>query len=190
MYKLLILSIVSSFLIVYCSSSQQKLIDSVDISDSLRVRTFAIMPFEDYETYPYTTDRVREALIFALMEKGYQMGIDQDNWKKLEELDFQLINMNSTQAAKVAKLLETDMIIFGHSDFRSGLPSRRQQGLYSQKVIEKPVVIKVYDVSSEEIILRERLQTRSDWGLNHSTKEIRDLVREFVHKLQAMGYIN
>ena len=88
-----------------------------------------------------------------------------------------------------AVLLKVDMIIYGHTDFRSGLSSRRPQGLYKQKVIEKPVVIKVYDLYSDEIILRERLRTRSDWGLDHSIKEIKVLVREFVQKLQTMGYI-
>lgn len=190
MKQLLLSATVSLILLLSCSASKKPLLDEVELSEAEKAQTFAIMPFEEPETYPYASDRMREALIIAFMEKGYYVETNEALWDSLSgQLDYHLYNLNEEQAKEVARNLKIDMLIFGQADFRSGISSTRPDGLYQQKVIERPIVIKAYDLSSDKILLRERIPTRSDWGLDHSEKDVRQIALEFINKLKSMGYI-
>ncbi len=175
---------------ISCISSRQKTYEEVELSDASAPRSFAILPFEEPENNPYTLDRMREALIFAFLEKGYSVQTDAAVWDSLQnELDYRIYNLNEDQASEVARHLKVDMLIFGTADFKSGFSSTRPSGIYRQKVIEKPIIIKAFDVPSQTILLRERVRSREDWGLDHSEKNLRDIAIEFVNKLKSMGYI-
>lgn len=183
-------SIIFLLFTIACISIRQRTHEEVRLSDPSDSPSFAILPFEEPENNPYTLDRMREALINAFMEKGYSIQIDAAIWDSLQnELDFRIYNLNEDQASEVAQYLKVDILIFGNADFKSGISSTRPSGIYRQKVIDRPIVIKAFDASSQKILLRERIRIREDWGLDHSEKNLRDIAIEFVNKLKSMGYI-
>jgi hypothetical protein len=189
MYKTF-LAILSVLILSGCAGSKKSVPGGVDLNTGARANSFAIMPFEEPETYPYASDRMREALIIAFMHKGYQVQTNPVLWDSLaEQSNVQLYNLNEKQARKVANKLKVDLLIFGHSDFRSGIMSTRSEGMYEQRTVEKPIVIKAYDLKTDTILLRERISTKSFWGLNPTEKDYRTMAIDFVNKLQTMGYI-
>jgi hypothetical protein len=143
------------------------------------------MPFEENIPYPYKNDIVREALTIALVHRNCLILFDDESWSKIVDLDFLLVNLNEKQADRVAKLLNVDVIIYGESDFSQGFKQVRQEGLWQEKTILKPVLVKAYDALNGQIILRERL--RMEENITPTVNNIP--ANEIIERLQIEGYI-
>lgn len=175
--------IVTLALLSSCATSRK-------ITLNPRSQSFAIMPFEEWETYDYATDRVRWALMLAFRKYGYHVNDDKQRWRKLQDLDYRLVNMSVNQAREAGQILGVDYIIYGYGEFKYPQVFTRPYGLTDKREINKSVVINLLDVVSGTIIIRERWQNRQDWGFDHREKDIYALANDFVERLKVLGYVD
>ncbi len=163
-------------------SSQGQGTGYADVKESKQL-SFAVMPFVRPEHRTYNPDEVQWAFVNVLKEKGYDMDVEDAQWKRLAELDFSLYDLNKKQARQISQLLQIDYLIYGYREHPSQQPLQRFHGV-ERKVINRDIVVKVYDRQQKKVILYERLRDREDWGLWTDYKNVREMAREFVSRLQ------
>ncbi len=179
------LSVGSFGIIAGCGSTGE----STGKPGELVTKRVAIMPFENLAAYPYGGDRLRDAFIRAFLSRNVEIEERQDKWEKILKLDFSLWNINPDQAKEIAKLLDVDFVVYGRSDLNQLFP-KRMIGYYTEREVIKPVEVKVYEASDSSVVLQERKDLYSSWGLVTTIKSIDQLATDIVQTLVDRGYIS
>ena len=146
-----------------------------------------IMPFYNNEHYPYPTDEIRESFINGFRVNGFNVLSDDSTWSKIldKEEDYNLYNISTDKAEEIAKLVGADLIVFGYA---TPVNFIRNPGTYSQKMIDKPVLIKVYDVSKKSVIIYNRSNIYKYNGLVITVDGAYDVAINIARELINMGY--
>ncbi len=177
--------ILFAFIVSGCGSANE----TTDKTVTSTTKRVAIMPFENLAAYPYGGDRVRDAFIRAFLSRNVEIEERQDKWEKILKLDFSLWNINPDQAKEIAKLLDVDFVVYGRSDLNQLFP-KRMIGYYTEREVIKPVEVKVYEASDSSVVLQERKDLYSSWGLVTTIKSIDQLATDIVQTLVDRGYIS
>lgn len=159
------------FLFYSCTRENITVTNNTELTENPTTIRFAVMPFVEGHHYQYDYDMIQEALFIALRTKGYHVEYYSEIIDSIEKkLDINLTNLNDQQAKEVADYLDIHIIIFGRVEFDN----------------DRPIVIKALDAHSNKVILRERLTSRTDWGLYHANKDLRTMAKEYIDKLMLI----
>lgn len=154
-------------------------------SDGKKSYSVVIMPFDDYQEYPYNLDYIRQSLIIGFQQKGFNV-IDQDSvWEIILDRDLRMTNLSTSDVEKISDDINVDLIVYGRS---SNYSTFRQEGVYTGKIIDKPILVRVYDHKKREIVLFERLVLNSRWGLFDQPITFENFGSSIAEKLKSMGY--
>ncbi len=154
-----------------CTRENITVTNNTELTENLAKIRFAVMPFVEHHDFQYDYDIVQEALLIALRTKGYYILDHSATIDSLtQELNLNLTNLNDQQAKKVADYLNIHIIIFGRVEFEHN----------------RPIVNKALDTYNNKVILRERLNSRIDWGLYHANKDIRTMAKDYIDKLMLI----
>lgn len=154
-------------------------------SNEKRPIKVVVMPYNRFERYPYQFDQIREALQLGLMEKGFSVVNDDKSWNLILEKDYSLYDLSMSQADTLINSISADLIVFGYADF---FHNNRQTGMYSERKISRPILVKVFDKKKNDIILHERVDFIQHWGLNVKQLNFRDFGIQIAYKLKQLGY--
>ena len=146
-----------------------------------------VMPFYDNQHYPYPTDVIRESFINGLRVKGFHVLTDDPTWSKIldEEEDYNLYNLTTEKAEEIAKSVGADLIVFGYA---TPVNFIRNPGSYSEKIIDKPVLIKIYDVKKNSLVIYDRSNIYKYDGMLVTVDGAYDVAINIAHRLKTMGY--
>ncbi len=144
-----------------------------------------VMPYNRFERFPYQFDQIREALQLGLLEKGFSVVNDDATWELILEKDYSLYDLSMSQADSLINSINADLIVFGYADF---FQNNRQTGMYSERKISRPILVKVFDKKKNDIILHERVDFFQYWGLNVKQLNFRDFGIQIAYKLKQLGY--
>ncbi|KAF0151335.1 MAG: hypothetical protein FD143_2003 [Ignavibacteria bacterium] len=144
-----------------------------------------VMPYDRFERFPYRFDLIRESLQLGLMEKGFTVVNDDTTWSIILEKDYALYNLSQLQADTIINIVNADLIVFGNAD---NFQNNRLTGLYSEKKISRPILVKVFDKRKHAIVLHERIDFIQHWGLNVKELSFRDFGIQTAYKLKQLGY--
>jgi len=151
-----------------------------------KVYTVLVMPFIENEYYPFSMDQIRESFIYGFRSQGFDVVTDDSTWLKiLEEYDNYLVNISTDMAEKIARDAGIDLIVFGNAIPFNNV---RSSGTYSQKIIYKPILTKVYDANKKSLVVFDRTNFLEYYGLHVKINDIYDNAVEVARKLTAMGY--
>ncbi len=114
-----------------------------------KANSVLIMPFIENEKYPYASDEIRFSLITGFLQKGYKVIEDDSIWNILTNMDYNLSNISTQIADSISKYVNVDLIIFGHID---EVINRRETGFIKNRIVYKPVLIKIFDTRIKSII--------------------------------------
>lgn len=144
-----------------------------------------IMPFDDLQEYPYNLDYIRQSLIIGFQQKGFNV-IEQDSiWQIILDRDLRMTNLNTSDVEKISNDINVDLIVYGRA---SNYSTFRQEGFYTAKVVDKPILVRVFDTKKKEIVVFERLVLNSRWGLFDQTITFENFGSTIAEKLKSMGY--
>lgn len=149
------------------------------------IHSVVIMPFDDFQEYPYNLDQIRQSLEIGFMQKGFYVVNSDSVWKIILNRDLRLTNLTTSDVENIAKDINVDLIVFGRATDYSTL---RQTGVFTAKVVIKPILIKVYDTKKKEIILFERLTLNQNWGLFDQSITFENFGSTIAQKIKNMGY--
>jgi len=144
-----------------------------------------VMPYNRFERFPYNFDQIREALQMGLLEKGFSIVNDDETWEIILGKDYSLYDLSKSQADTLINSINADLILYGFADLYE---KNRQIGMYSERKISRPILVKVFDKKKNDIILHERVDFVQHWGLNVKLLNLRDFGVQIAYKLKQLGY--
>lgn len=144
-----------------------------------------IMPFDDYQEYPYNLDIVRESLVIGFLQKGFNVITNDSIWGIILDRDLRMTNLSFSNVEEIASDINVDLIIFGTTNNYSSL---RTVGLNSYQQIDKPILIKIYDTKKKDLVVYERIPLSSRWGLFEQNYSFINFGSAIADKLKNMGY--
>lgn len=147
--------------------------------------TVLVMPYDRYERYPYNMDLIREFLQLALREKGFTIVEDEGSWESILEKDYPLYNLSQEQAETIINDVDADLIVYGYAD---NWNSSRMNGIYNERKVARPILIKVYDKKKQSIVLHERIDFYEYWGLFVKQHDLSSFGIQIAYKLKQIGY--
>ncbi|MDF1612778.1 MAG: hypothetical protein AB1695_07815 [Stygiobacter sp.] len=149
------------------------------------IHSVVIMPFDDYQEYPYNLDYIRQSLEIGFLQKGFNVVTSDSVWEIILDRDLRLTNLNTSDVEEIANDIKVDLIVFGKA---TDYATYRQSGIYSMKIVNKPILIKVFDVKKKEIILFERLTLNQNWGLFDQSISYENFGSTIAQQIKNMGY--
>lgn len=149
------------------------------------IHSVVIMPFDDYQEYPYNLDYIRQSLEIGFLQKGFNVVTSDSVWEIILDRDLRLTNLNTSDVEDISNDINVDLIVFGKVNDYSTL---RQTGINSIKVVNKPILIKVFDTKKREIILFERLTLNQTWGLFDQSISYENFGVTIAQRIKNMGY--
>lgn len=178
LYKIsfFVLLLFTPILIISQSDNQQKII---------RANSVLILPFIENEKYPYASDEVRFSLVTGFLQKGYNVIENDTIWNELINLDYNLWNISSEIADSISKYVNTDLIVYGKID---EVINTRETGLSRNRIVYKPILVKIYDTRKKSIIFFERINMIEYWGMFENVTSISDLGLKIATELRNRGY--
>ena len=175
------------FLFNSCMRDNVTVKNNTELTENPNTIRFAVMPFVENHNYQYNYDTVQEALLVALRRKGYYVEYSIASMDSItQKLDLNLTNLNDKQAKEIADNLGIHIIIYGHVEFGNDFIYTRPYGFLDFNNISRHIIIKALDAHSNKVILRERLNSRTDWGLYHADKDIRTMAVDYIEKLMLI----
>lgn len=154
-------------------------------NSNLRLTSVVIMPFDDLQEYPYNLDQVYQSLLIGFTQKGFNVVVQDSVWEIILDRDLRLTNLTTYDIEKISNDINVDLIVFGRADNYSTF---RQSGFYSSKMVNKPILIRVFDTKKKEIILFERLTLNSSWGLFNQNITFENFGSTIAQQIKNMGY--
>ncbi|MCX7876569.1 MAG: hypothetical protein N2321_10445 [Melioribacteraceae bacterium] len=153
--------------------------------DKPKISSVVIMPFDDYQEYPYNLDYIHQSLTIGFLQKGFEVVTQDSTWEIILDRDLRLTNLNTSDVEKIAKDINVDLIVFGRT---SNYSTYRQNGFFSIKPDIKPILIRIYDTKKKEIILFERLTLNKTWGLFTQSISYENFGATIAQQIKNMGY--
>lgn len=163
--------ILLSFIQVYSQSTVEK------------AKTVLILPF--YERQFNVSTELYHSLKTGFMRENYLVLTNDTVWKKLDSLGISFSDIDSEIADSIKKIIDCDLIVYGRIDEDI---KPRSSSFHDRNVSYKPFIIKVYDTRSKSLVLYERVELISRWGLFSDNTEIHDIGYKTALKLRARGY--
>jgi hypothetical protein len=160
------------------------LIAQNDIKKTKQINV-VVMPYDRYERYPYRMDLIREFLQLGLQEKGFSIISDDSTWSTILEKDYPLYNLSQDQAESIIKDVNADLIVFGYVD---NWNSTRMNGIYNDRQVSRPILVKVYDKNKKSLVMHERVDFYEYWGLNVKQLDLSAFGIQIAYKLKQIGY--
>ncbi len=171
------------FLLLLISSSNY--FSQTESSSDKKIYSVIVMPFVSMERYPYSTDLVREGLMLGFYQRGFYVVMNDSIWAHVLELDMPFYNINDAMADSISKTIGVDLVVFGN--IKDGT-TMREGGLYANRPVSRPILIKIFDAKKKKIILHERTDFIEYWGLFTKQNDIFDFGIKIATKLSSMGY--
>ena len=147
--------------------------------------TVLVMPFYDYEHYPYLNDQIRESFINGFTAKGFVVVTNDDIWSEILDFDYNLANISTDMADSIAQKTSADLIVFGNM---TPFSNTRNTGFNTPIYIYKPVLIKVYDANKKSLVIFDRANVYDHWGRSLSVRSLYDMAVNVATRLNTMGY--
>ncbi|NJD21214.1 MAG: hypothetical protein FIA82_00880 [Melioribacter sp.] len=169
--------------VLFCVSNFQ--ITAQDNAKKPKQVNVVVMPYDRYERYPFATDMIREFLQLGLKEKGFSVVSDDPTWLSILDKDYPLYNLSQEQAESIINDIDADLIVFGFSD---NSISSRNYGLYNDRPMSKPILVKVYDKNKKSLVLYERVNFYEYWGLFVKQLDLNEFSVQIANKLKQIGY--
>lgn len=144
-----------------------------------------VMPFFSDERYPYSSDDVRQFLIWGFYQRHFNLIMDDSSWSKVMDLNYSLSNLSIDMADSVAIAANADLIVFGTVNLSA---KYRPGGIYSEQYIPNPILVKVYDKKQKSIVLFERMDLVERWGLRINYLSLEDFGYKIATRLSDLGY--
>lgn len=163
-------------IVFYQENSSQKV---------LKANSVLIMPFIENEKYPYASDEIRYSLITGFLQKGYKVIEDDSVWAELINMDYNLSNISTEIADTISKYVNADLIIFGRINENV---FTRETSLSHNRIVYKPVLIKVFDTRSKSLIFFERINLIEYWGMFENITEVHEIGLKIATTLRNRGY--
>lgn len=147
--------------------------------------TVLVMPFERMINYPYKSDLIRESLITGFYQKGFIPIEDDSLWSLILDKDYEFTNLSQEQADSLAQITGVDLVAYGNlNDF-----STVRLGTISTNTYKiRPAMFKIYDYKKKSVVLYERLELYSQWGLFTTKLSVFDIGEKIASMLKNRGY--
>ncbi|MEW5843206.1 MAG: hypothetical protein AB1775_08080 [Bacteroidota bacterium] len=159
-------------------SSQEKSIEKKPTS-------VIVMPFFIDERYPYSSDEIRQYLMWGFYQRRFNVISDDSSWSKVLVFDYQLSNISSEMADSIANAVNADLIIYGTVNSAA---KYRPGGIYTNPYVPNPILIKAYDKKKKSIVFFERMDFVEHWGLFTTNISLQDFGFRIATKLSELGY--